>query len=77
MHIFLFVTLITIVQTRLCTISIVEQEPFTIGICRFLKKRSQVLQIQTYISIKTKIELELAYVFRDIAIQFDSEEHCW
>ena len=36
---------------------IVEQEPFTIGICRFLKKRSQVLQIQTYNSIKTKIEL--------------------
>ena len=29
---------------------IVEQEPFTIGICRFLiKKRSQVLQIQSYI----------------------------
>ena len=29
---------------------IVEQESFTIGICRFLiKKRSQVLQIQSYI----------------------------
>jgi len=39
---------------------IVEQESFTIGICRFLIKKGPK-----------------SYVLGDIAIQFDSEEHCW